>query len=111
MLNKRIGELEAELAAGKQAAAIAEKGAKYPEAYAELGTDIASMSAEKLAALEARLSGAKDSGEESETTTKPIGNNPARTGSGPKSYDDMTSAELQAEMKKLPREAFGLSTR
>jgi chromosome segregation ATPase len=106
VLNKRIAELEAKLQAGEQAAAIAVKGAKYPEAYAELGEDIASMSAEKLAALEARLAGAKDSGDVAETP-KPVGNSPART-TGAKNIEDMTSAELQAAIKALPREAFGL---
>lgn len=108
VLNKRIAELQAELEAGKTAAALAQKGASYPEAYRELGEDIANMSSEKLAALEARLTAAKDSGSEVPETPKPVGNNPSRSGSGPKNYEDMTSAELQAALKALPREAFGL---
>lgn len=106
VLNKRIAELQAELDAGKAAAAIAAKGASYPEAYRELGDDIANMSTEKLAALEARLTAAKD--EEPETTApRPVGNNPQRTNTS-KSIEDMTSKELQAHMRGLPREAFGL---
>jgi chromosome segregation ATPase len=110
VLNKRIAELEATIAANEAKAAIAAKGAKYPEAFSELGDDIANMSAEKLAALEARLTAAKDGGEVETETPKPVGNNPQRT-TGTKSYEDMTSAELQAELKKLPREAFGLPSR
>lgn len=108
VLNKRIAELEAKLAAGEAAAAVAAKGAKYPEAYSELGDDIANMSTEKLAALEARLTAAKDDAPDTETTTKPVGNNAARGNSGSKNIEDMTSAELQAAIKALPREAFGL---
>ncbi|MBA3583457.1 MAG: hypothetical protein H0W36_02820 [Gemmatimonadetes bacterium] len=44
-------------------------------------------------------------------TPKPVGNNPARTTSGAKNIEDMTSAELQEQIKKLPREAFGLEPR
>lgn len=111
VLNKRIAELEAKLAEGEKAAALAAKGAKYPEAYSELGEDIANMSTEKLAALEARLTAAKDGGEtESTTPPKPVPNAQARTG-GPKAPEDMTSAELQAAIRALPREAFGLPPR
>lgn len=108
VLNKRIAELTEELEAGKRSAALAQKGASYPEAYKELGEDIATMSSEKLAALEARLTSAKDSGEEQETP-RPVGNNPQRT-TGPKNIEDMTSAELQQHIKSLPREAFGLGS-
>lgn len=108
VLNKRIKELEAKLEAGEKAAAIATLGAKYPESYAELGEAIATMTSEKLASLEARLTGAKDSGAEEETTEKPVGNNPQRGAAGPKAIEDMTSAEAQEAIKKLPREAFGL---
>ena len=65
------------------------------------------MSTEKLAALEARLTSAKDSGEVPETP-KPVGNNPARGATGAKSIEDMNSKELQEAIKALPREAFGL---
>lgn len=41
-------------------------------------------------------------------TPKPVGNNPPKAPAGAKNYEDMTSAELQAEIKKLPREALGL---
>jgi hypothetical protein len=41
-------------------------------------------------------------------TPKPVGNNPQKGATGAKPIEEMTSAELQAEIKKLPREAFGL---
>jgi hypothetical protein len=65
------------------------------------------MSTEKLSALEARLTAAKDDGDGAETT-KPIGNNAARP-TGPKNYEDMTSAELKAAMKSLSPAEMGLS--
>lgn len=108
VLNKRIAELQAELEAGKKAQAIAAKGLQYPEAYRELGEDIAGMSTEKLAALEARLTAAKDSGEVPETP-RPVGNNPQRT-TGTKNIEDMSRDELKAAIAGLPREAFGLPT-
>ena len=108
-LKQRIAALEAELEAGKKAAALATKGAQYPESFRELGEDIAGMSTEKLAALEARLTAAKDGGDEPETP-RPVGNSPARP-TGPKNVEDMTSAELQAYMKTLSREDMGLSPR
>ena len=110
VLNKRIAELQAELEANKKAVALAQAGAKYPEAYALLGDGIAGMPSENLAALEARLTAAKDGGEAPETP-KPVGNNPARGNVGAKNIEDMTSAELQAAMKALSREALGLPPR
>jgi chromosome segregation ATPase len=109
VLNKRIAELTAELEAGKKAAALATKGAQYPEAFRELGEDIAGMSTEKLAALEARLTAAKDEGEE-ETTERPrpVGNNPPRTTTS-KRIEDMTKEELNAEWAKVTPADMGLS--
>lgn len=107
VLNKRIAELTEELEAGKRAAALAAKGAQYPEAYSELGEDIAGMSTEKLAALEARLTAAKDVGEES-PTPRPVGNNQARQSNGPKSVEEMSVEELKQSLKDMPREAFGV---
>jgi hypothetical protein len=110
VLNKRIAELQTELEANKKAAALAQAGAEYPEAYSLLGEGISGMPSENLAALEARLTAAKDGGEVAETL-KPVGNNPARGNTGTKSIEDMTSAELQAAIKGLPREAVGLTPR
>ena len=109
VLNKRIAELQEQLAANEKAAALAVAGTKYPEAFAVLGDGIANMPSENLAALEARLTAAKDSGEVVPETPRPVGNNAPRGNTGSKSYEDMTSAELQEAIKALPREAFGLS--
>ena len=110
VLNKRIAELQTELEAGKQAVALSQKGAKFPEAFKELGEDIASMAEEKLAALEARLTAAKDEDEEeSDEPKKPVGNNAARGNTGPKNLEDMTVAELRAYGKTLKRGDMGLS--
>lgn len=67
--------------------------AKFPEV-----TD-----AVKLAELEALFG-------EAPSAPKPIGNNPAGASQKEaKNYEDMTSAQLQEEIKKLPRSAFGLT--
>lgn len=108
-LKQRIAELEAKLEAGEKAAALATKGAQYPESFRELGDDIAGMSKEKLAALEARLTSAKDEGETPETPT-PIGNNPGRAATGAaKNIEDMTAAEAYEAIKKLGPADFGLA--
>lgn len=39
---------------------------------------------------------------------KPIGNNQARQPAGGKALEDMTSEELQAQIRNMPRDAFGL---
>jgi chromosome segregation ATPase len=88
---------------------VATLSSKYPEAYAELGDGIFGLAPEKLASIEARLSGAKDSGEEQETTTRPVGNNPQRAASGSKRIEDMTTEELRQSLRDMPRDAFGLS--
>lgn len=112
VLNKRIKELEEQIAKNEQAQALLVKGAKFPEAYRELGEDIGGMSEEKLAALEARLTAAKDEGEDAPETPRPVGNNTQRSAGGStKSIEDMTSAELQAAIKGLDRSAFGLPPR
>jgi chromosome segregation ATPase len=88
---------------------VATLSSKYPEAYAELGDSIFGLAPAKLASIEARLSGAKDSGEEQETTTRPVGNNPQRAASGSKRVEDMTTEELRQSLRDMPRDAFGLS--
>lgn len=110
VLNKRIAELQTELEANKKAVALAQAGAKYPEAYALLGEGISGMPSENLAALEVRLTAVKDDGGAPETP-KPVGNNPTRGNVGAKNIEDMDSKELQAAIKGLSREALGLGPR
>ena len=83
--------------------------AKYPEAYAELGDSIFGMQPERLASIEARLTGAKDKGEEQQETSRPVGNNPQRSTSGSKNVEDMSIDELRQSLRDMPRDAFGLS--
>lgn len=85
--------------AAERKAQIAEIKATYPEAYVELGDAVADMPAEKLASLEARLSGRQDSGE----PPTPRGQNGARTTVVPGSREDKrTSADILAELKTQP---------
>ncbi len=96
----------------KQAKAVelANMKTTYPEAAELLGEGIVGMAPEVLAAMETRLKGVVAGGEAGAVETPvPVGNNAQRT-TGPKSIEDMTSAELQAEIKKLPREAFGITS-
>lgn len=83
--------------------------AKYPEAYAELGESIFGMQPERLASIEARLTGAKDTSEEQPETPRPVGNNQQRNAGGSKSIEDMTTDELRQSLRDMPRESFGLS--
>jgi chromosome segregation ATPase len=88
---------------------VASLSAKYPEAFAELGDGIFGMQPERLASIEARLTGAKDTSEEQQETLRPVGNSPQRSTSGSKSIEDMTTDELRQSLRDMPREAFGLS--
>ena len=109
VLNKRIAELEAALAENAKKTAIAEKGAKYPESYGLVGDGIENLAPDVLAAMEARLLGAKDAGEPE--TPKPVGNNPQRgAGTGAKNIEDMNSKELFAYMKSLKPSDMGLGS-
>ena len=108
-LRKQIGDLQEKLDAQVRANEVSTLKGTYPEAARELGEGIFGIKPEVLASLEARLTQAKDGGTEPETP-RPVGNNQQRTG-GPKNIEDMTSAELQEAIKKLPREAFGLPSR
>jgi hypothetical protein len=105
-LRAQLAEANAALETAKKEATLASLKGQYPEAFAELGEGALALTPEKLSSLEARL---VVKAAEEETTDKPVGNSPARANSAPKNIEDMTSAELQEAIKKLPREAFGLS--
>lgn len=107
-LAKLLADAKAEVAATKADAALARIEAKYPETHKLFGAATASMSADVLAASEARLTGAPDAGEkETDKPPKPVGNNPQR-GAGAKNIEDMTSKELQDYMKSLDPSVMGL---
>lgn len=109
VLNKRIAELEAELAQRTKQAELAQTASKYPEAYSLLGEGVHGMPSENLAALEARLTAAKDDGEEA-PPPRPVGNNQQRQASGPKSVEEMTVEELKQSLRDMPKAAFGLES-
>lgn len=77
-LRAQLQAKEAELVTERQASALSRIEAKYPETFAVLGEAALNLSAEKLAEAEARFKGVADDDEAPQT--KPIGNNPARTG-------------------------------
>lgn len=92
-----------ELAAIRKEAALARIEAKYPETFSELGEDAATLSEEKLAAMEARFRGV-----ESEAP-KPRGNNAPRTDSAPAKPKEETADDIVARLKTqgLPQEWGG----
>lgn len=100
-LKSQLAAKEAELAEARREASVARLQAQYPESYLELGDAIATMTPEKLASLEARLSG---NFETTEDAPVPRRNNPARTpGGAPKSTDeDLSIEDLQAKLRSMP---------
>jgi DNA repair exonuclease SbcCD ATPase subunit len=104
-LRRQLEEANAALATAQKAAALADLKGSYPEAFSELGDGALSLTPEKLASLEARLTAARDEGEPE--TPKPVGNNQQRT-TTEKTIEEMTSKELQAYMRTRPRSDMGL---
>lgn len=93
-LKAQIAAKDTELAAIRQEAALARIEAKYPEAYAELGELAANMPADKLAALEARLTNAQTD----EEPPSPRGNNGPRTTGAAKPREE-SSQDILAKLK------------
>jgi chromosome segregation ATPase len=105
-LRAQLQAKDDELTAVRREIAMTKVQSQYPEAFAELGDAAAALEPEKLAALEARLSGATDSGE----PPRPQGANPGRAQSaGPKAVEDMSLAELETHLQKFDRSVMGLS--
>lgn len=99
-LRAQLGRERAALALAQREAALARIEAQYPETFAVLGETAATLSADQLAAAEARFKGVAASGD----TPPPLGANPARTSSAPaKNIEDMTTAELKAHMRTFAR--------
>ena len=94
-------QLEAQkliVAKSQQETALARIEAKYPETFAVLGETAASLTADQLAAAEARFAGV---GSESSSQPTPLGNNPQRPLSGaPKALTDMSLAELEQSIRR-----------
>ena len=91
-LRAQLSAKDAELALIRNEAALAKIEAKYPETFGVLGEAAAALTADQLAASEARFAGVKD-----ETTTPPVpvGTNAPRSSAPKKSIEDMSAAELR----------------
>jgi hypothetical protein len=102
-------ELRAQLEAQKQLIAATQREAqlariesKFPETFATLGEAAASLTADQLAAAEARFAGVASGSGEVPETSHPVGNNPQRTvGNAPKALADMTTKELDAAIRGM----------
>lgn len=75
---------------------------RFPEAFSELGDDIAAVMDEtKLAAIEARLTGsAGESGEDEPPT--PLRHNETKTGGTSKVAKEETAADVEARLLSMP---------
>jgi len=100
-LRAQLSVKEAELAEARKAQALAMVAAQYPESFAVLGEAAANLSADQLAAAEARFSGVPV-----ETSAPvPVGANPPRTQApATKRIEDMNIAELRAHMRTFPED-------
>jgi hypothetical protein len=106
-LRAQLSEKEQELAQARREAALARIEAKYPETFSVLGEAAASLTADQLAASEARFAGVP-----AEVHTPPVPgatNAPRTPGAGTKAIEDMSIAELEASLKGMPRSVLGLS--
>jgi hypothetical protein len=97
-LKAQLAAKDAEIAAAKREVALAKSAVKYPEAYAVLGEDIASLSDVKLSEIEARLKGEAAELEEPPT---PRGSNPSRTGQRTPAKP-LTKEDVIAKLEKMP---------
>lgn len=97
-LRAQLAAAQVETEKARREAVLASVESKYPETFAVLGEASASLTADQLAASEARFRGVP--AEATETTTKPT---PLTTGAPrppatTKSIEDMTAAELRIHM-------------
>lgn len=105
-LRAQLEAKEAELATERRATALARIEAKYPETFSVLGDAAASLTADQLAASEARFAGVPAES----STPVPVGTGAARVpAAGPKPIEDMNVEELKAHLHTFPRSAMGLS--
>lgn len=98
-LRAQLEAKEAELAQVRKEATLARIEARYPETFGVLGEAAAALTADQLAAAEARFAGVAGALPE---TPKPVGVNPQRPiSSGSKAIEDMSAAELRAHLKSF----------
>lgn len=94
----QVDAMRAELEAERKQRRIDGLKSKFPEAFSELGDDIASVMDEtRLAGVEARLAG----GESPEGGT-PRKHNESRTQSGTKRPAEETAADIEARLLSMP---------
>lgn len=106
-LRAQLSAKEQELADIRREAALARIEAKYPETFGVLGEAAAALTADQLAASEARFAGVPI-----ETTTQPTpvaGNAPRQPAGGAKAIEDMSVKELEAHLMGMSRGVMGLS--
>jgi aminopeptidase N len=103
-LRAQLVKAQEAITAAERKAALADIKAAYPETFTVLGEAAAGLTADQLAANEARLGGTG-----TVETPKPVGANPARQQAlSPKAVEDMTIDELQAHLASFNlREVFG----
>jgi hypothetical protein len=102
-LRAQLAEAQEKANAAEQKAAVALISAKFPESFAELGDAVFGMSESKLASLEARLTGAADSGE----APTPRGTNGPRTAGTAGTAKPETIADVKARLNRELAAAFG----
>lgn len=98
-LRAQLSEKDIELAQVRREAALARIEAKFPETFGVLGEAAASLTADQLAASEARFAGVPA---ESNTPPVPLGTGAPRVpAAGGKAVEDMNVAELMAHQAKV----------
>jgi len=97
-LRAQLQAKEAELAQVAREAALARIEAKYPETFSVLGDAAASLTADQLAASEARFAGVPATVETKVPT--PVGNSAARQPSAAKDPESMSVKELTEYMQQ-----------
>jgi hypothetical protein len=103
-LRAQVAAKDAELAQVRKEAALTAIKAQYPETFSVLGEAAATLTADQLAASEARFAGPAET-----SAPVPVGINAARQPAGTKAIEDMSIAELEKHLKTMPRSVLGLS--
>lgn len=104
-LRAQVAAKEAEIAQARQEAALANIKATFPETFGVLGAAAAYLTADQLAAAEARFAGVA-----STEPPVPVGTGAPRSpASGAKAIEDMSIAELTAHLSGMPRSVLGLA--
>lgn len=97
-LRAQLAAKDAELATARREAALNSIKSQYPETFGVLGDAAASLTADQLAASEARFAGQPAAPTETTTPPVPGGTNAPRPPTSAKNIEDMTAAELRIHM-------------